>query len=221
MRVDEATTLRRALAGRPAEARALVGLLLPVVKARTARILSRRQALVGPRLDEAVNDLSQEVFAILFAHRAHVLRQWKPERGASLRNFVGLVTEREVATILRSRRKSPFTEDPTDSEGLDAVAEPTPSLDARSLARDELERILDELRARLSPEGLHLFYALIVEERDIAVLSEQTGLEPNALYVRRSRLRKLIHQIRRELAEENTAPGQENELPVVHRGGQK
>ena len=170
-------------------------------------------------MDQDLGDMCQEVFVVLFADGARVLRQWNPDRGASLLNFVGLVAEREVISILRSRRRSPFTEDPTETDELDSMSDPSPAGETRALVRDELERVLDELRLRLSPEGLHLFYVLVVEERDIDTLSKELGLERNTLYVRRSRLRKLVHRIREELELESSSSGQVPEPVRVCRQG--
>src|SRR5687768_1618744 len=82
-----------------------------------ARGLARRMVKArGRDLRQEVEDLTQEVFVALFADDARALRLWDPARGASLANFVGLLAEREVASILRSGRRSPWTEDPTASD---------------------------------------------------------------------------------------------------------
>lgn len=219
MSSDEGKLLERALAGDGVAARQLIALLLPVVKARVARLLGRRGTRSSRPVDQDLGDMCQEVFVVLFADGARVLRQWNPDRGASLLNFVGLVAEREVISILRSRRRSPFTEDPTETDELDSMSDPSPAGETRALVRDELERVLDELRLRLSPEGLHLFYVLVVEERDIDTLSKELGLERNTLYVRRSRLRKLVHRIREELELESSSSGQVPEPVRVCRQG--
>lgn len=60
----------------------------------------------------------------LFTDQGRALRAWDPARGLSLENFVGFVAERQIASILRTAKRSPWTEDPT-LEG-DCCATPGP-----------------------------------------------------------------------------------------------
>ena len=79
-----------------------------------ARVLLRRESAgLGRDVRQELEDIAQEVFAALFADGARLLKMWSPERGLSLANFVGLLAEREAISILRSGRRSPWTEDPT------------------------------------------------------------------------------------------------------------
>src|SRR5262245_51304251 len=106
-----------ALGGDKGAIRALVAALSPVIQARVARALLRRRAASKARdIRQEVEDLTQEVFVALFADGGRTLREWSPSRGLSLLNFAGLVAEREVASIMRSGRRSPWTEDPTLNE---------------------------------------------------------------------------------------------------------
>ena len=82
--MTDRSLLERVLAGDAASSRALVAALLPVVQARVARVLVRRRGGSGRDVRQEVEDLSQEVFAILFADGARVLRAWDPSRGLSL-----------------------------------------------------------------------------------------------------------------------------------------
>jgi RNA polymerase sigma-70 factor (ECF subfamily) len=141
----------------------------------------------------------QEVLVFLFEQDARVLRSWDQARGLSLRNFVGLVADRQMASLLRSGKQSPWTEDPTLSEALDALAEPQQSPEPEILAKSRVEALLRELESRLSPVGKSLFLRLVVEERPIEEVASSTGMKPPALYQWRSRLLKLARAILSEV----------------------
>lgn len=193
--------VRAALDGQPDAVRALVGTLTPVVQARVARVLLRRQgASRGRDVRQEVEDLSQEVFVALFAREAKVLRSWDPARGMSLRNFVGLVAEREVASILQSGRRSPWKEDPTLGDELDRRAGPSTDHAARVESKEMFLVVLERLRARLSPKGMDLFERLLVRQEDVKSVCAATGMSADAVYAWRSRLGKLVREIAGEIA---------------------
>lgn len=197
---------KAALAGDRDAMRALVEALAPIVEARVARSLRRRRGVArGRDVRQDVADLVGEVFVALFENEARVLRTWDEERGLSLANFVGLVAEREVASIMRSGRRCPWTEDPTEIEQID-LAEPAPSPESEVESRDMLEHILDELRIATSPKGYWLFELLFVRDRSVAEVAEETGMSHDALYAWRSRLTKLVRKIAESTKSETAAP---------------
>lgn len=193
----------RALAGDPQGVRAFVSATTPVVQARVARALLRRRKQAGARdVRQDVGDLTQEVFVALFENDGRVLRAWRPEKGLSLMNFVGLVAEREVASILRSGRRSPWTEEPTESDALEAAGEAAPApapVDAHLVSRDFLERLLERLRASVTPKGLQIFRLLYVDERSVEEVCAELSMQPDAVYAWRSRLGKLARALAKEL----------------------
>lgn len=198
--MDDRATVGQALEGDPAAMRALVRLLLPVVQARVARVLARRRGTSGRDVRQEVEDLAQDVFAVIFGDGGRVLRAWDPARGLSLASFCGLVAEREAASILRSGRRSPWTEAATEAEALEAELGEEPDVEVRVASREHLERVLDGLRATLSPKGLDLFYRLVVDEQEIEQIRAETGLSADALYAWKSRLMKLVRKLAREAA---------------------
>src|SRR5215831_17740303 len=117
--------VREALTGDQAALTRLVALLTPVIQARVARtLLAHRPRLGGGRdVRQEVEDLTQEVFLSLFVKDGQVLRSWEAGRGLSLQNFVGLVSERQVVSLLRSGKRNPWKEEPSPAEELDAAAE--------------------------------------------------------------------------------------------------
>lgn len=202
--------LEQALSGRPESVRQLVDLLSPVVQARVARMLLRRRPPSGAPRDarQEIEDLCQEVFVALFAQDGRALRAWRPDGGLSLQNFVGLLAERQVSSILRSGRRSPWTEDPHEAEALEGLAEDSASPEPRLESRELLEALLDRLRESLSPRGLELFHRLVVRQEDVERVCAATGMTREAVYAWRSRLSKLVRKLASEL---------ENEVPPSDR----
>ena len=195
--------VQAALSGDRAAVRALCASLAPLVQARVAKALLRRQRSgVRRAVREEVLDLTQEVFVALFEREGHLLRAWDPARGLSLPNFVGLIAEREVASILRSGVRSPYTlDDALDEGALEPLAAPE-AVEGLVASRETLEKLLDALRARLSPLGLQMFRLLFVEERTIEEICQAMTMRPDAVYAWRSRLSRQAVQIERDLAAE-------------------
>lgn len=192
--------VERALAGDPRSTRALVEMVLPVVQVRVSRVLSRRRARSGRDVRQEVEDLAQEVFAALFENDGRVLRAWDPARGLPLTSFCGLIAEREAASILRSGRRSPWTEDATLAEDLERDVGVTADAELSAASREHLERLADRLREALSPLGLEMFQRLIVEEETVESVCASTKMKPDAIYAWRSRLGKLARKVAAELA---------------------
>ncbi len=197
--------IQRALNGERDAVRALVDELSPVIQARIVRSLTRRQEAAGGRdVRQEVRDLTQHMFLVLFADGGRVLRQWDPERGSSLQNFIGLVTEREVASILRRRRRSPWGEHPTEDEDFDRMSGAAPGPESEAISRDLLRRVIVRARARLSGRGIDLFQWIVLEERSVEEVCTLAGMTPEAVYAWRSRLARLL----REVAAEGMSEGE-------------
>lgn len=194
-----------ALAGNTGAVRRLIAALTPVIQARVARALMRRRAAGrGREIRQEIEDLTQEVFVALFEHEGRILRTWDPEKGLSLQNFAGLVAERQVASILRSGRRSPWTEDPTLGEELDHSRTSVPPTPERRLGERELyEVLLSRLKEALSPKGLQLFELLVVDQAPVEQVCTETGLSTDAVYAWRSRLLKLLRKLRTEILSES------------------
>lgn len=172
-----------------------------MIHKRVNAALMRRAASGRGRLvRQEVLDLVQEVFVALFENDGRVLESWDPARGRSFTSFVGLVAEREVASILRSGRRSPWTEDPTEASKIDVPTERETGPDARAASRERLARVLDALRERTSPLGLAMFEALYVEQHPPAEVARTFDMKPDAVYAWRSRLGKLVRRLAAELS---------------------
>ncbi len=190
----------RAVAGDAVATRTLVAAVLPIVQVRVARALSRRRTRSGRDVRQEVEDIVQEVFVALFERDGRVLKAWDAARGLSLANFCGLIAEREASSILRSGRRSPWTEDATASEDLERDAGTAPDAEVSVASREHLERLSERLREELSPLGLEMFQRLIVEEEAVEAVCKSTAMTPDAVYAWRSRLGKLARKLAAELA---------------------
>lgn len=181
----------------------LVEALTPVIQARVARglLLWRTGLAAGRNIRQEVEDLFQEIFLVLFGADGKMLRSWRPERGLTLKNFVGLVAERQTASVLRSGKRSPWKEDPTLAEDLDREADREGPED-RAATRQELRRMLRRLTEELSPLGRQLFDLLFVRELTVQEVVQENGLSADAVYQWHSRIRRLANRLRREASED-------------------
>jgi RNA polymerase sigma factor (sigma-70 family) len=194
----EQALVRAALAGEADAMRALVRLLRPTVQAEVAWSLQRfapRGRGRDPR--QELGDMVQEVFLALLDNDGRILSAWDPERGRSLTSFVQLVARHQVASVLRSNRRCPWTEDPTPVEEM--VLEPAPSPEHRVVEADEARRAMGHLRGELSTRSMLMFEELYVEERSVDEVCETYGLSREALYAWRSRLKRKMQSILRKL----------------------
>jgi RNA polymerase sigma-70 factor (ECF subfamily) len=206
--------VRRAVEGQAAARHALVLRLSPVVQRRVCRPLASNRAARGRGVERSeVLDLTQQILLLLFDRDSRVLRSWAPERGLSLANFVGLVAEREAKAILRSGRRSAWAEKPTSEDDVSAFAVDERVLEDHVVSREELQKLWHRLEEQLSPRGLELFHALLIEQLSIEELAERFDMSPNALYTFRSRLRQQVQEIRRQLTD-TPRPAQ---VATVHR----
>jgi RNA polymerase sigma-70 factor (ECF subfamily) len=198
---SDVALVARALDGDAAARHALVLRLLPVVQRRVCRPLASFGAARAHRVERhEVLDLSQQVLLLLFDKGSRVLRAWDPSRGLSLLNFVGLVAEREAKAILRSGRRSAWAENATSDEDLAGASRDERTLEDDVVSREELAKIWHRLEQQLSPRGIELFRALLIEQLSIEEVAETFDMSHNALYTFRSRLRRQVHEIRQELA---------------------
>lgn len=192
--------VEQALAGDRAALRMLLERVAPIIQARAARALARRSGASGRDARQELMDMTQEVFVSLLENEGRCLRAWRAERKLSFENFVGLIADRQVVTILRTGKRSPWKEDPVEDEALEAHvgdhAGEAPAIASREL----LVGVLDRLRQELSAKMLRLFYALWIEDAPIASVCEELGMQTEAVYTARSRIAKRARAIAEELS---------------------
>jgi len=176
----------------------LVESLAPVVRVRVTRALARRARARGRSTVNDVDDLVQDTFALLFRDGARVLRAWDPARGSSFLGFVGLIAERAVGMTLRTSKREPWREEPTDDVALRTLCD-APATAARLEARDELRHLLSRAQSRLSGTGWSYLKWLLLEHRPVDEIALIAGTTPDAIYTWRTRIKRLLLEIRSEL----------------------
>jgi len=183
----------------------LGALLLPVIQGRVARVLFRRRALYNGDARARLEDLVQDTFVELFRDGGRVLRAWDPARGLDLAGFAGLLAEQRVYAFLRSRKASARLEELDDGgadTGAGLGAHPAPEAwnpEARAASREHVEKVLDHLRAELSPMGRMMFERLLVKEQEIASVAADLGMTVPAVQAWSSRLRRRIAALSEEI----------------------
>lgn len=195
-----------ALAGDVKAMARLVATLTPVIQARAARVLCRSGATSRDAVRQEVEDLVQSIFVSLFADDGKALRRWDPEKGSNLRSFVALVAEREAVSILRTRKRNPFTEAPTEAEALER-AQPASDAHRAWLNRNLMDEVVRRMRGALSEQGYEIFELLFCRERNADSIAELLGLTMDAIYAWRSRIRKTAQAIAADVHEEVLAGG--------------
>jgi RNA polymerase sigma-70 factor (ECF subfamily) len=197
--------IRAALAGEPDAVTELMREATPIVQARVARALLRRPEARGRDLHHEVKDLVQEVFVALFTADGKALRAWDPERGLSFANFIGLLAQRRVASVLRTRHGMPWSEE-LDPVAMNAAHTTSPPPEAAAGSRELLTRLLEHLEATLSARGMELFHRLYVAQEGVEEVCAHTGLSANAVHQWRRRLGQAAQKSLAELQVERAAP---------------
>jgi RNA polymerase sigma-70 factor (ECF subfamily) len=208
-----------ALGGNKEALSELVRRLTPIIQSRTVRVLLRRKGQAAGRdIRQEIEDLVQDVFVALLANDAKVFRSWNPKRGLSLENFIGLVAERQIATILRTGKRNPWKEDPTLADELEKTVELKSSntmaqlgfaeskTEGRIASKELLQILWERLTEEISPLGRRLFDLLFVREESVEAVCEQLNMNPDSVYAWRSRLSRRARKILAEVMSDNQAP---------------
>jgi DNA-directed RNA polymerase specialized sigma24 family protein len=180
----------------------LIDAISPIVRFRVARTISRRLRKRPYFISsEDVDEIAQEVMALLFASNSRLLHAWDSCRGLSFNNYVGLVAERSASRILRVRlRRGEGGLDTvpgcvSDSEVEDSVPGPEDVFATREYSQIVVRRILNQL----SPFGGELFELLVIKDRAVEDVCELMSLSREATYTWRSRLAKLARRVAKEV----------------------
>jgi len=184
--------IQRATSGDRAAARAIVVRLAPVVQRGVHRVLLESGPPRKPSRQE-VEDLMQDAFALLFAHGGRELLRWDPARGMKLESFTALIARRLVISQLRSGRTALRLRE-TKLDIDDPTSESPP--DDVFAAREGLHLLGEQLRTRLSSFGLEMFHRLFVYEQSVEAICQEFGMNPDAVYQWRKRIRDALQHIR-------------------------
>jgi RNA polymerase sigma-70 factor (ECF subfamily) len=192
-------TVSREWPGQQHDERLLIDALTKVIKSRVLRAVRRRHVYRSQRraIAQELEELTQEVLLVMFADDARALRAWDPARGLTFPGFAGLIAEREIADILQSNRRRPWSELSTVDIATLSGDEPACAIDleAAVAARQHLQQLGQRLQTELSPRAARLFVLIFVEQRSVDTIMSETGMSAEAIYAWRSRLTKTLRRM--------------------------
>lgn len=175
--------------------RDLVSHIAPFVQAEVAMMMTRYGNSRGRNGRQEVQDLVQDVFVILFKDNGKTLRSWRADGGRKFGSFVRLVAKRRLLSVMRTRTKNPWPDEPTDHETLDRSVRVS-TVDSSVGFREELEVLWEKLSRWFGDEDHRLFHLFFVEGLSIEEVETMTGKNRQALYSWRRELRKFARSVR-------------------------
>jgi len=183
------------LDGGEASVRGLVAHIAPFVQAEVAMMMTRYGNIRGRSGRQEVQDLVQDVFIVLFKDNGKTLRSWREDGGRKFGSFVRLVAKRRILSVMRTRSKNPWPDEPTEHQLLDRAAH-TGEFDSALGFREELEVLWEKLSRWFADEDHLLFQLFFVEGLSIDEVESVTGKSRQALYSWRRELRKFARGVR-------------------------
>jgi hypothetical protein len=184
----------------------LIRALDPVIRLRALKVLLRfgREA-EGRNVRREVDGLAQDVWARLRQQGWRILRKWTQGCGLGLLAWVGLVTERHVLELLRTRQ--PPVAGPLNRDEEEAACSPgSTGCDLELAPRELLLRVVHALRAELSPRGAAIFELLILQENPVEHVCTVMEMTQEAVFRWRSRIARRARDIAKLLLEEADRP---------------
>ena len=182
--------LEEALSGKDEALLRLIRDLTPYVQREAAVVLFQR-ASSGRDPRQELEDMTQEVLTQLLARDGRRLRWWVPERGLSFGSYVKLVARQQVGMILRSGKRSPWCDVPTQDIELERALPPDPSRPAdQTEAKDALQYFMKLLEEHFDERGQILFELLYVDEYDVDEVCRRMSMSRDAVYAWRRRFRQ-------------------------------
>lgn len=127
-----------------------------------------------------VEDLSAEVFMAILTDDLGVLRRFREQ--SSLATYLTVISRRVVVRELMKRRIVP---NPADTGEMQQVQDGSGDHEARVANREEVERMLDELRGE-EADIVRLYH---IEGKSYHEISRQTGVPENTIGPALSRAR--------------------------------
>lgn len=168
--------------------RRLAALLRPEIVAEVGHTLARLAPVQGRSPTQERDDLVQHVFLVLWDRNGELLKRWDPERGRSLTSYVRLVARSRALDVLRSRTRNPWQLQSMEDDGEDESGPVQPASQAATLeAREQLAQVQGLLAKEFSDRDWHLFYALLVEDRQPKDIAPELCMTTAAVYQWKSR----------------------------------
>lgn len=181
----------------------LVTRLSPTIqRAVTRTLLAHGRGRVLTNLGAFVQEHRQLVFARLFERDARVLRIWDPDRGLSLRGWVGRFAALRTRDALRSMAADPWRDQAMPPDFFDQmVSEGTPEQVVATVGL--WSRVRDQVRRGATDQGKQMFALLFEQDLSTQEIADATGLLPDAIFQWRRRLRR---EMKRLIADSMSGP---------------
>lgn len=144
--------------------------------------------------------MTQEVFLALFEDDCRALRAWNPNGGRSIENFVRWFARHQCGSILRSGRRSPWSDTPVGADQMEQLLPASTDSERRVVDRELLSNVVDRMHGQLSARQMFLFQLLFVEDRTVDEVCAETGMKRNAVYQAKFRLREVAQDLVEKLA---------------------
>ncbi len=184
----DASLLTEALTGGRDSVQRLVDELQPTIHAEVAVVVLRRGPSDPRAVRVEVEDLVQDVWETLFRDDWRVLRKYQPNRGASLRTFVGLISQRVAIDALRSGRRNPWREQLGALRDVDAQNLLSVSFEQRLQDRNLLKQVYAQLEAELGEKGRSALESMFARDLSVDEAAVATGMTKSALYSWKKRI---------------------------------
>lgn len=183
---SDAPLIARALGGDRAAQRALAERLSPVIRARVARKLR------GHADPDAVEEVAQKVWTLLFDAEGPLLGRWQPG-GLSVENYVGRAAEWEALHHRRALGRA-------RTEPLDELDEPLAPHDVERAVvdRDQARKLYARVAEQLPPKGQLVLAALYVDELSPDEAAELLGVTRQVVYNWQHKIRTLARAVGEE-----------------------
>jgi RNA polymerase sigma-70 factor (ECF subfamily) len=147
-----------------------------------------------PNLHDEVDDLTQEVLAVLFRE----LPSFERRRDGSFRAWLRQITVNRMFAFCKTRRKQPLaTGGPETDQLLAELADPTSDL-ARQWDQDHdrhvFEKLLAVVEADFEPRTWQAFTRFALEGRPAAQVAGELGLTESAVVQAKFRILKRLRE---------------------------
>jgi RNA polymerase sigma factor (sigma-70 family) len=176
---EEHALIRRAVGGEEPAIAVLVRRLMPVIRARVRRALSREGARLGPSDGD---DLVQEIWLKLVDERGAQLIAYEPDRGASLEGYVGLIAEREIGNLVRKLSTQKRGGHLIAVEPAEDLPSSTANPEEAAAAENLAARLGEHLEALLPARGRLVFRYAFTDELPATEVAKILGVTVQVIY---------------------------------------
>jgi RNA polymerase sigma factor (sigma-70 family) len=190
--MGELVLVRRAIGGDTPALAMLARRLMPVIRSRVRRALSRAGARMCRR---EIDDLVHDVWVELLAEGGRRLRSYDPRRGVSLAGWVAILADREIRSALRrasaEKRGGAATTVPWREELVCDAADPESTVIAEALAT----RLRAALEGTLAMSGRRVLELSFGADLPSSEVARRMGVSVQVVYNWQHRIRTTARRL--------------------------